>query len=114
MDISCDVAMNSALDQSTVLALAEKDDDELISDMSTKYFGVLEALRIAQQRAREATEAARARARAENAFGSALGGGLDDYSDEEDPFFGGGGLRGDDHEGEYGYGDEEYDGDGFW
>ena len=114
MDISCDVAMNSALDQSTVSALAEKDDDELISDMSTKYFGVLEALRIAQQRAREATEAARARARAENAFGSALGGGLDDYSDEEDPFFGGGGFRGDDHEGEYGYGDEEYDGDGFW
>ena len=114
MDISCDVAMNSALDQSTVSALAEKDDDELISDMSTKYFGVLEALRIAQQRAREATEAARARARAENAFGSAFGGGLDDYSDEEDPFFGGGGFRGDDHEGEYGYGDEEYDGDGFW
>ena len=114
MDISCDVAMNSALDQPTVSALAEKDDDELISDMSTKYLEVLEALRIARQRAREAAEAARTRARAENAFGSALGGGLDDYSDEEDAFFGGGGFRGDDHEGEYGYGDEEYDGDGFW
>lgn len=110
MDISCDVVMNSALDQSIVSALAEKDDDEQISDMSERYFQVLEALRIARQRAREAAEAAQARARAENAFGSAFGGGLDDYSDGEDDFFGVGDFRDDD--GAY----DEYDGgdDDFW
>jgi len=118
IDISCDVEMNSALDRSTVSALAEKDDDEIISDMSERYFGVLEALRIARQRAREAAEAAQARARAENAFGSALGGGLDEYSDDEqDNFFGGGGFRDDGYryDGDEEHdGDEEYDGDGFW
>lgn len=111
MDISCDVVMNSALDRSVVSALAEMDDDEMISDMSERYFQVLEALRIARQRAREAAEAAQARARAENAFGSALGGGLDDYSDGEDDFFGGGDFR-DDDDGAF---DDEYDGDDdFW
>ena len=109
MDISCDIIMNSALDRSIVSALAEKDDDELISDMSDRYFQVLEALRIAIQRAREAAEAAQARASAENAFGSALGGGLDGYSDGEDNFFGGGDFSDDD--GAY----DEYDGaDDFW
>lgn len=112
MDISCDVVLNSALDRSIVSALAEMDDEEMISDMSERYFQVLEALRIARQRAREAAEAAQARARAENAFGSALGGGLDDYSDGEDDFFGGGDFRDDD--GAYRY-DEYDDGDDdFW
>lgn len=112
IEISCDVVMNPALDRLTVSALAEKDDYELISDMSERYFGVLEALRIARQRAREAAEAAQARSRAENAFGSALGGGLDGYSDDEDEFFGGSDLDGGYHQ--YDENEYMYDGDGFW
>ena len=102
LGLSVDSVMNAALDDDVVATLGDTEDEEMLSEMAQRYFGVLEALRIARQRAREAAEAAAARARAENAFGNALG--EEDFSE-----FGGfnGGYDAGGYDG--GYDDDGYD-----
>lgn len=79
VDLTIDVRMNAVLEESMVVALAGGWDDgqkSRLEEMADRHLEAMEALRVAEQRAVEAAEAAAARASSNN-FG---------WDDDEDNF----------------------------